>query len=65
LAFTVDDARAYIARVRWTFAKTMPPHEYRVRDWNPELEQEFEAFVALIRRDGTVKPWPRDAAAPR
>jgi len=28
LAFTIDDARAYIEKVRWQFAKTMPrwPH---------------------------------------
>jgi hypothetical protein len=28
--FTIDQARVYIATVRWQFAKTMPqwPHEY-------------------------------------
>jgi hypothetical protein len=25
----------------------------------------FFEFVVLIRRDGIVKPWPRDAATPR
>jgi hypothetical protein len=32
--FTVNDARTYIAAVRWQFAKTMPqwPHEYRCAD---------------------------------
>jgi hypothetical protein len=67
VAFTTDDARAYIAMVRWQFAKTMPqwPHEYTVRAWRPEHESEFFEFVALIRRDGVVKPWPRDAATPR
>ena len=67
MAFTIDDARAHIAKVRWQFAKTMPqwPHEYTVRAWRPDLEQEFFEFVALIRRDGVVKPWPRDAATPR
>ena len=67
MAFTIDDARAHIAKVRWQFAKTMPqwPHEYTVRAWRPDLEQEFFEFVALIRRDGVVKPWPRDAVVPR
>jgi hypothetical protein len=65
VALTTDDARAYIANVRWQFAKTMPqwPHEYTVRAWRPDLEREFFEFVVLIRRD--VKPWPRDAVTPR
>ena len=67
MAFTADDARAYIAEVRWQFAKTMPqwPHEYTVRKWRSDLEHEFSEFVVLIRSDGIVKPWPRDAAKPR
>jgi hypothetical protein len=66
MAFSADDARAYIATVRWQFAKTMPewPHEYTLRDWRQDLESEFFEFVTLIRREGIVKPWPRDAAAP-
>jgi len=65
--FTADDARAYIAEVRWQFAKTMPqwPHEYTVRKWRPDRERDFVEFVLLIRRAGTVKPWPRDAKVPR
>ena len=67
MSFTADAARAYIAEVRWQFAKTMPqwPHEYTVREWRPDLEREFFEFVELIRRDGIVKPWPRDAPMPR
>src|SRR6476620_7484544 len=67
MTFTIDDARAYIAEVRWQFAKTMPqwPHEYTVRDWRSDLDSEFAEFAALIRREGIVKPWPRDAAVPR
>ncbi len=67
MAFTADDARAYIAEARWQFAKTMPqwPHEYTVREWRPDLERQFFEFVFLIRRDGVVKPWPRDAPHPR
>jgi len=67
MTYTIDDARAYIAQVRWQFARTMPqwPHEYTVLLWRQDLEAEFRAFVALIRREGLVKPWPRDAASPR
>ncbi len=67
LAFTADDSVAFIAEVDWRFAKTMPqwPHEYTVREWRPDLARKFFDFVALIRRDGIVKPWPRDAAIPR
>ena len=37
IRFSADDALAYIAKVRWQFAKTMPqwPHEYTVREWRP------------------------------
>ena len=67
MEFPIDDARAYIANVRWQFAKTMPqwPHEYTVRAWRPDLKLEFFHFVVLIRRDGAVKPWPWDVATPR
>lgn len=66
-AFTIGDARNYIATVRWQFAKTMPqwPHEYTVRSWHPELEDTFVSFAALIRRDGQRKPWPKDSDSPR
>ena len=39
-AFTTNHARAYVAGVRWQFAKTMPqwPHEYTVREWRLDLE---------------------------
>ncbi len=67
MTFSLENAVAYIAEVRWQFAKTMPqwPHEYTVRDWRPQLEGSFGAFATLIREMGVVKPWPRDAAVPR
>jgi hypothetical protein len=67
MGFTTADARSYIDEVRWQFAKTMPqwPHEYTVREWRPDLDPEFLMFVELIRSEGIVKPWPRDAATPR
>ena len=65
--FDPGDARNYVAEVSWRFAKTMPqwPHEYTVRAWRPDLEEGFCAFASLIRTEGVVKPWPRDAAMPR
>jgi hypothetical protein len=67
MSFTISDAHAYIAKVRWQFARTMPqwPHEYTVRQWRHELESEFVAFASLIRCEGVVKPWPREASKPR
>jgi hypothetical protein len=67
MGFTGEDAYLYIARVRWQYAKTMPqwPHEYTVRHWRPDLDSDFAAFAAHIRRNGVVKPWPREASTPR
>ncbi len=67
MTFTTADARAYIAKVRWQFAQTMPqwPHEYTVREWRPDLDEDFFGFVELIRRNGVIKPWPPEAAVPR
>lgn len=64
---TVDEARIYISKVHWQFAKTMPqwPHEYTVRHWRPDLAAEFDAFADMIRREGTVKPWPPDSSRPK
>ncbi len=65
--FTIEDARAYIAKVRWQFARTMPrwPHEYTVRHWRQDLEPEFIAFAECIINNGTVKPWLSHAVIPR
>jgi hypothetical protein len=65
--FGTGRARQYIDRVRWQFAKTMPqwPHEYTVKRWNEDIAAEFEAFVALISRNGVVKPWPANSDSPR
>jgi hypothetical protein len=47
-----DDGRAFIATASWRCAKTMAdiPHEYTVR--GQTSEDEFNAFVLLIRRSG-------------
>jgi len=60
----LDDARAYIAAIggegrrKWQHSvPPMPLHRYTVRDWRPELRQEFLAFAQLIQRTGDVKTW--------
>src|SRR4051812_980779 len=60
MEYGIDEAVAYIEKVRWQFAKTMPdwPHEYTVKSWRPELVTEFEAFCRLIAQEGFVEPWP-------
>jgi hypothetical protein len=47
MAFTSTEARAYIAKVRWQFATTMPkwPHGHTVRRWREDLAEDFVAFV--------------------
>lgn len=48
--------RAFIARSRWVYAKTMPehPHEYVTRKASAQLglEEMFERFVMHIRAHG-------------
>jgi hypothetical protein len=53
--FGLDDARAFIDRVRFTYAESLPehPHEYLARArLTPELQAEFDAFLVLIERVG-------------
>jgi hypothetical protein len=47
--------RQYIEKVQWKFAKTYAksaPHSYTIREWEPDLENEFERFVLIIRTYG-------------
>lgn len=57
---TIVDVYGLIAAFRWQFAKTMPewPHEYTVRTWRPELDDEFTRFCQLIAETGISEPWP-------
>ncbi len=62
---TGDDPRfcgasAFIRSVDWRYAKTMPdwPHEYTVRAWRSEPDDQFVAFCRLISTEGRVEPWP-------
>ena len=67
MTFNTDNARTFVATVRWQFAKTMSqwPHEYTVLKWRGDLEATFMDFVTMILRDGVVKPWPADVPRPR
>lgn len=66
MTYTSDEARAYVAAVRWQFASTMPriPHWYTVRKWRPELDDAFVAFVRHIRAAGVRMDWPDPPAKP-
>lgn len=50
----LDEAKEYVQKVRWQYAKTYPraPHEYTVLSWKPELQLEMIAFSQLIREQG-------------
>jgi hypothetical protein len=61
--FGLEEAGAFAERAAWQFAVTMPqwPHEYVLR-WRCReqgIEREFEAFIALIYRDGYQRRWGR------
>src|SRR4051812_27991113 len=60
MTWNLDDARAYIDRVWWQFATTMPdwPHEYTVKDWRPDESAAFVEFCLLILATGRQEPWP-------
>lgn len=47
--------RSYIGKVYWKTAKTYAkswPHEYTIRWWRPELDEEFVFVVLYIREHG-------------
>ena len=54
----LDAFRAFVASQGWTYAKTVPesPHEYLMRQHCNDPEA-YEAMVALIRREGDLRPW--------
>lgn len=62
----LTQASAYIAEVRWQYAKTMPdwPHEYTIKAWRPDLANDFEAMCELIYGEGVAEPWPPPPAEP-
>lgn len=49
-----EEITKYIESAKWQFAKTMPeiPHEYTVKDWNPEKSDSFIDFVKYIKEFG-------------
>jgi len=47
-------ARAFVARVQWTFTTALAPHSYLVRSQVPvELQGDFDRFTRLIEQHGT------------
>jgi hypothetical protein len=66
MVFSIEEARTYIASVKWQFAKTMPhiPHWYTLRKWRPDLDDDFVNLVLLIRAAGVQRPWPEPPAKP-
>ena len=44
--------RSYRDGCRWRAAKSGPPHEYTIRDWRPEADEDFERAAAGIREFG-------------
>ena len=61
-AMTANETRyrKYIGSVRWQFAKTYAdtwPHEYTIREWTPDQEQEFVWFAQYIREHGITRPF--------
>jgi hypothetical protein len=52
--------RDYISKVRWKFAKSYgktAPHEYTVKEWEEELEEDFDRFVTIIRTYGYAEKY--------
>jgi hypothetical protein len=49
----------FVKSRKWTYAKTMPkfPHEYTVREWLPDKQQEFEEAAQFIRDNGNPEPF--------
>ena len=44
--------RSYRDICRWQVAKSDPPHEYTIRDWRPEADEDFARAAAGIREFG-------------
>lgn len=65
--FSDEECLAFVARVQWKFASTMPqwPHWYTVRRWRPDLDAEHVAFARTILDRGEVRAWPPRSERPR
>lgn len=58
----IQNPQEYIDSVSWNFSKTYAktfPHEYTVREWRPDLEEDFERFVRYIRQYGVEEKFFR------
>ncbi|MEI6293984.1 MAG: hypothetical protein WCP36_09890 [Methanomicrobiales archaeon] len=54
-----DNFVEFVKSRRWTYARTMLqcPHEYAVREWEPDRQQEFEEVALFIRERGKPEPY--------
>ena len=52
--------RSYRDKCRWQTAKSGPPHEYTIREWSREAEQDFERAAAGIREYGYAQAFYRN-----
>jgi len=51
---------SYVTSVKWQFAETYAktwPHEYTIRQWRPDLDDEFCRQVMFIRANGIKEPF--------
>ena len=57
----LDGARAFIAKARWRYAKTMPkfPHQYTMKEWGsgsgPSWNEEFQTFLHYLWHYGEFR----------
>jgi hypothetical protein len=52
--------RSYRDNCRWRVAKSGPPHEYTIRDWRPEADEDFVRAAAGIREFGYSQSFYRN-----
>jgi hypothetical protein len=57
--YSLEEAKEFIERVPWTFAKTAAfmPHYYVIRGWREVQDPEFLRLWALIREHGYRAKW--------
>lgn len=57
---TLTSLQQFISSRYWKFAKTYAktaPHEYTVRSWKPDEQENFEMFSQAITKYGTDQWW--------
>ncbi len=49
--------RSFVARRRWQRGKADPTHEYTIRNWVPDGENDFVTAIRIIRANGSPAPF--------